>query len=168
MDQASDPCPVCGQSHANAPTDYGFELPDDALRIPEQARAANVKSTADLCQIPGHNFVRCVLPVPFTFRPGFFGWGVWAEVAWPTFQRYLELAEQDAPPDEPQHRGRIANQVPFDELSTDAEVLVQFGPKTRRPALHFAEGSTHFLATHQKQGYNPYDYHLILAGLKQI
>lgn len=168
MDQESTPCPVCGKSHAGAPTDYGFQLPDDVSQIPEEARASNVRYTEDLCQTPGHNFIRCVLQVPFTFRPGHFGWGVWVEVAWPAFQRYLELGEQDAPVGEPQHTGRIANQVPFNELSTDAEVLVKFGPRTKRPTVHFQDGSTHFLASHQANGYNPADYHLILAGLGQI
>jgi hypothetical protein len=47
---------------------------------------------------------------PFT-ESGEFGWGAWAEVDWSTFERYLELYDEDGS-GEPPKDGILANDLP--------------------------------------------------------
>lgn len=85
-------CAVCGESHSGLSTDTAFTLPDVVWAIPEPEREQHAKWTSDLCQMGERYFIRCLLPIEFTDRPGYYGWGVWAEVDWLVFKRYLELS----------------------------------------------------------------------------
>lgn len=81
-------CAQCGTTHEGYLTDRGWKMPDDAWALPEAERAARSHCDADLCKLDDRYFIRCILRVPFTERVGYFGWGVWAEVALTDFERW--------------------------------------------------------------------------------
>lgn len=104
-------CSICGEEHGGLVTDWTYKLPDEVWAIPEAERTEKARFNNDLCQFDERNFIRCVLDVPFTNVQGSFGWGAWAEVDWPTFERYLELYDEDGTY-EPTRLGTLANALP--------------------------------------------------------
>jgi hypothetical protein len=102
---------MCGQHHDDLLTDQAYKLPDAVWAIPERDRAEKARFNSDLCQMGERYFIRCVLGVPFTESEGEFGWGAWAEVDWSTFERYLELYDEDGS-GEPPKDGILANDLP--------------------------------------------------------
>ena len=124
------------------------------------------KWTADLCQMGEHYFIRCVLPIPFTDQPSYYGWGVWAEVAWPVFERYLALYEQDAR-SEPRAEGILANEIALYGATTGLAVQVQFGLSSERPTLSFSSDQHHPLAHEARNGMSYARYHeaLVFTGV---
>jgi hypothetical protein len=93
-------------------------------------------------------FIRCVLPVPITGADQEFGWGAWSEVEWPTFEKYLEIYEEDATA-EPWHKGTLANALPAYPNSIGTPVEIRFRDATKRPTLHLVESDGSLLAQEQ-------------------
>jgi hypothetical protein len=106
-------------------------------------------------------FIRCILRVPFTDLVGDFGWGLWVEVAWPVFQRYVALYRSDGS-SEPPYPATIANQLPGYDRTWGESVSVQFGAATDRPSIHFPAGATCQLAQEQAHGIDTARYHQLL------
>ncbi len=158
---------ICGKSHEGLPTDYAYHLPDDVWAIPEQERGARAQWSSDLCQFGNRFFIRCILFVPFTERPGVFGWGVWAEVPEAAFHRYLQVYEHDAA-GEPEVTGVLANKVPAYPQIVGAPVLIQFGSGTDRPTVRFQPGAAHAFAREQAHGISEARYHEVLVSTGTI
>jgi hypothetical protein len=156
-------CSVCGQVHGGLSTDTAFTLPDVVWAIPEPERQQQAKWTSDLCQMGEQYFIRCLLPVSFTDQPGYYGWGVWAEVEWPVFKRYLDLYDADGS-DEPLALGQISNEVAAYGGTIGLPVCIQFGPSSQRPVLSFLEGEEHGFAREAASGMSSSRFHEILAG----
>lgn len=157
-------CGVCGKAHAGLPTDQAYKLPDEVWALPQEERAERAKFTSDLCRYDGRCFIRCVLHVPFTESAGDFGWGVWVEVDWPIFERYLTLSETDAS-SEPRYVGKLANALPTYAETLGANVLVQFRESTQRPSVHLLADDGSQLALEQRHGIGGGRYHDILAAV---
>jgi hypothetical protein len=157
-------CPHCGETHEGLPTDRGYSLPDEVWAIPEPERAARAKWTTDLCQMGERYFIRCILRVPVTDRIGDFRWGLWVEVPWPVFERYLAVYDSDGS-SEPPHPATIANELPGYGRTLGESVSVQFGAATDRPTIHFPAGATCQLALEQAQGIDAARHHQILESL---
>lgn len=160
-------CPHCGRSHDDFPTDYGYSLPDDVWAVPEEERASKAKWTSDLCQFGERYFIRCLLPLQFTDRDGYFSWGLWAEVEWPVFERYLQIYEQDAT-SEPAASAKLANQPPGYERVLGCPVSITFGTSTERPRIEFFPGHSDGLASEQVRGITSARYHQILENIGAI
>jgi hypothetical protein len=154
-------CPHCGTTHDGLPTDRGYTLPDDVWAISEPERAVRAKWTADLCQMGERYFIRCVLRVPFTDRAGAFRWGLWVEVAWPVFKRYVALYNSDTW-SEPPYPATIANQLPGYDRILGESVSIQFGAATDRPTIQLPAGATCQLAVEQAHGIDSARYHELL------
>lgn len=137
-------CAVCGQSHSGLSTDTAFTLPDVVWAIPEAEREQHAKWTSDLCQLGERYFIRCLLPINFIDQPGYYGWGIWAEVDWPVFKRYLDLYDADGS-EEPPVAGLLSNEVAVYGETVGLPVSIQFGPSSKRPTLSFAKGVDHTL-----------------------
>ena len=165
--QPSFTCPYCGTTHAGFPKDYGYTLPDHVWAIPQEERASRAHFTSDLCRCGDRYFVRCLHKVPFTDSNDYFRWGLWVEVAWSVFERYLALYNKDAS-DEPPHAATIANQVPLHPDALGATVLIWFGPRKDRPTIAFPSGATSTLAAEQQRGIDAVRYHEILAAVGAI
>lgn len=154
-------CSTCGKDHRGLVTDWGYKLPDVVWEIPESERSEKARFNDDLCQFGERYFIRCVLYVPFTDSPGSFGWGAWAEVDWPTFERYLELYDEDGS-SEPVHRGQLANALRAYPGSLHAPLLIQFEESTKRPSLYLEPEDQSGLALEQRAGIDDARYHQIL------
>ena len=160
-------CSICGAQHSGLPIDQGYTLPDIVWSLPEPVRSEQAKWSSDLCQMGELYYIRCLLPVPFVDRKGYFGWGVWVQVEWPIFERYLEVFESDAT-SEPVVKGILANQLPDYASHIGAEVVVQFGISSQRPTLHFPFGAGHQLAIEQLHGIGNERYHAIMVSVGAI
>ena len=156
-------CEVCGKSHAGQSTDMAFSLPDEVWAIPEDERASRAKWTTDLCQMGEHYFIRCLLPIPFIDQPGYCGWGVWAQVEWPVFKRYLEIYDQDAS-EEPEAIGLLANAIPAYGESFGLPVRLHFASSTQRPRLSFSVAEERLLASEARTGISYARYHEIMLA----
>lgn len=160
---ASFLCSTCGKSHEGLPTDTGYTLPDEVWAIPESERADHAKWTKDLCQFGERYFFRCLLPVPFVSRPGYYGWGVWAEVKYEDFDRYYKLYDKDGSA-EPEMLGTLANAVPGYGRTLGLPICVQLRSSTSRPSIRFPLGADHAFAIEQARGIDEDRYHQILQS----
>jgi hypothetical protein len=156
-------CGVCGESHEGLPTDTAFTLPDEVWALPVEERSTRAKWTEDLCQFGERYFIRCLLPIPFTDQAGYYGWGVWAQVEWSIFQKYLELYDQDGTK-EPSVFGLLANQIPTYAQTLGLPVRIQFEKSTERPTVQFAASQDHELAREFITGISYARYHEILLA----
>lgn len=144
------------------PTDHGWKLPDDVWAIPADERADKAEFNSDLCQLGNRFFIRCFLKLPFNEQPGYYGWGVWVEVAETDFYRYVELYDEDGSA-EPPVPGTVANAIPGYPSTLGLPVAVQFQASTSRPSVAVAANS-HPIATEQSEGIANRRYHEILVA----
>lgn len=133
--------------------DIAQQRPVDYFAIPPDERERRVHITSDLCSIDDERyFIRGYLPLPVHDNEQEFGWGVWAEVAAPSFFRYLELYETNGS-DEPPFRGRLAADLGCYQPST-YQLPIQVQPRRAedRPLLIFPNHVHHPLASEQRTG----------------
>src|SRR5690349_19509070 len=105
-------CASCGKWHNHAPSDMGFQLPDEAWAMPQAEREKRVVADSDLCAIDRKRFfIRSVAMVPFKHTDGYFGWGLWAEVSKRDFFRYIDNHAKKGEKLKP-FPGRVANGLP--------------------------------------------------------
>ena len=156
-------CSCCGRILDGLPTDRAFTLPDDVWALPEPERTEKAKWNSDLCQFGERNFIRALLGLPFSEREGYFGWGLWVEVDWPVFERYLALYDQDATTEQP-HPALIANQPEGYDHVVGTRASIQFGIASQRPRIIMPADSKHQLAIDSK-GLSSERYHQILVHI---
>ena len=157
-------CGICGKDHEEPLSDQAFTLPDEVWAIPEVERESKAKWTQDLCQYGNRYFIRCLLPIPFTEREGQFGRGVWLEVEWPTFKRYLEIYKEDAT-SEPPASGLLANEIPIYQNSLGLAATIRFGTASQRPTAWWSKEAGHACAVEQRTGIDSRRYHEIIDAL---
>lgn len=160
-------CSVCGIQHEGLITDQAYKLPDDVWSIPAVERSEKAKFDSDLCQLGERYFIRCILFVPFAYCSGAFGWGVWAEVDWLTFKRYLELYEVDGSA-EPSHKGLLANEVPGYAHSLGRDIEINFRGASERPTIYFSSEDDSLLAEEQRRGMNHARHQEIIALIEAV
>ena len=160
-------CPHCGKTHEGDPADWGWPLPDVVWFIPQEEREAEARFNTVLCQWKDRYFLRCLLPLHFRDRDGYFGWGVWVEVAKEGFDAYLAVYDKDGS-NEPLVPGKLANSVPGYHESAGYPVELRFGPGDRRPKVCFREEATCQLAQEQREGIDAGRYHQILESIAAI
>jgi hypothetical protein len=103
------------------------------------------------------------LEIPFLDQPGYYGWGAWAEVEWPSFEKYLEFYDKDGTGEVPL-RGRLANNFPTYGGTLGLELLVQFRIASQRPAIIFPEHANHLLAAEVRNGMSYARFHEVLVA----
>ena len=155
-------CSTCEDAHEGMPTDFGWKLPDEVWAIPEAERSTRAKFDSDRCQLGDRFFIRCILALPFTEQPGYYGWGVWVEILESDFWRYIELYEKDGRA-EPAITGSIANAIPGYKSTVGLAVQVQLQDEKSRPSVQFVDRG-HPLAMEQQVGVSNQRYHDILAS----
>lgn len=157
-------CRTCGQTHAEDPTDYGYSLPDEVWELGEEERQKHLDWATDLCVYDGRYFLRGVLEVPFQFREGRFGWGIWAEVSKDTFDTFHQYFEVDGS-HAPREPGTIASLIPVHPDSVGLPLEVQFGPCELRPLFYVKTRPKHPLQGEQEDGLSEVDYHRYLEAV---
>ena len=130
--------------------------------IPEAERSSKAKFNSDLCQMDDRFFIRCLLKIPFNEQAGYFGWGIWIEVAASDFHHYIELYDKDGS-GEPAIHGAIANEIPAYPFTLGIPVLVQFQDSNSRPAVQFPATADHPLATELAHGLDNARYHELIV-----
>ena len=160
-------CTVCGNSHVGAPTDSAFTLPDLVWELSLEERVERARWTTDLCRMDDLHFIRCLLEIPFTDQPGYYGWGVWVQIEGKDLRKYLEFYDKDGTA-EPPISGTLANELPTYGSTLGMPLLVQFRTASERPAIEFADGNAHPLAREAKIGMSYGRFHevLLARGLK--
>ena len=109
-------------------------------------------------------FIRGVLLIPLVDRNDEFGWGVWAEVERPVFDRYyLKSLDADGS-QEPMYSGVLANTIPGYEDAANERVSINFGQGEQRPTLVTGTDSFSSLALHQRTGLDERGHHAMLVA----
>lgn len=161
-------CACCGRKKRGVP-DFGFDAPihhDWADGSDTDFRVLSKDSDTCRMEIAGQRcfFIRCVLQIPVrrlktgqkTGRDSGLGFGIWASLSEPSFQRY---AETYSSPDQSLIGplfGYIANRLPAypDTLNLKADVIPQ--DDRQRPLLSlWDENAGHPLYTDQAEGIGP-------------
>mgnify|MGYP006146022345 CR=1 FL=1 len=111
-------CAHCGQWHDELLTDVACGLPDAVFELGYLERYRRARYNPDFCTLDEtRHFIRCVLPVPFTHRDDYFGWGVWVEVDRATHELCLQLFDTEGaaavPPLQGRFPMRLANHAAF-------------------------------------------------------
>jgi len=157
-------CRVCGQSHEDSPTDFGWLLPDEIWELGPEVQQEKLDWATDVCFHGDRWFLRGVLEIPFTFRADRWGWGVWVEVEQAVVGKLWALGDRDGS-NEPRETGVLATRIPVYPNSVGQPVEVQFGPAEKRPLLHLPPECEHEIAIEQRNGMDEDAYHRTLAAV---
>jgi hypothetical protein len=154
-------CSVCGKSHPIAESELFYQRPDAIWDIPKQQREKRADESDDLCVLWGRgfkrnrHFVRAVLPLPVDGRVRPYRIGVWVETTKKDFHRILDLWTEPHQDQEPPFLGKLANQLPLNDVTLGLKVNLQLSGPTERPAVLVAE-SRHSLFIEQSTGISPH------------
>ena len=155
-------CAICGEWHNELLTDIGCGLPDDVFDLDYLQRYQRARYNQDFCTLDGRRwFIRCVLPVPFSYREDFFGWGVWVEVGQKqhdAYLRYFDAASPDAAP--PAIEGTVANQLTAYRNTQGLPVRLDLTHDSR-PLAYLTPASRHTLAREQRKGIDAERHHAL-------
>ncbi|MEY4564029.1 MAG: hypothetical protein RLZZ618_3306 [Pseudomonadota bacterium] len=155
-------CATCGKWHDELLTDLACRLPDEVFALEYLEAYQRVRHNADFCTLDGKRFfLRCVLPVPFTYTDGFFGWGVWVEVSKKHHDLVLKTFSAGAG-EVPPFEGRLANKLKRYRSTLGLEVTVQLSGE-HRPFVNLLRASRHALALEQRKGIDFTRHHEIAA-----
>ena len=125
-------------------------------------RYQRARYNQDFCTLDEkRHFIRCVLPVPFSYRDDFFGWGVWVEVGKKQHDAYLRYFEADSPDAAPPAiEGTLANAL-RGYRNTQGLPLRLDAAHDRRPLAWLPPASRHTLAREQRKGINAERHHAL-------
>ncbi len=154
-------CEVCGEQHSALTTDIACKLPDAVFELDYLEQYARSKSNSDLCTLDGNRwFIRCVLPVPFTHTEGFFGWGIWVEVAQAHHDAYIAHFYEGAALVAP-FEGQLANHLRAFNRVRGLAVRVELSDE-HRPFAYLSSTSRHPLALEQRRGIDAARHHALV------
>ena len=132
-------------------SDVELHLPDAVWSLPYLERYLRSRSNPDFCTLDDERyFIRGVLPVAFNYQEGFFGWGIWVEVAKADHDAYLAHYQHDSAEVKP-FAGILANNLPSYSPTLGIPVSVQLDDE-HRPFVQIDPSSRHKLAREQKNG----------------
>ncbi|MEF9942732.1 MAG: DUF2199 domain-containing protein [Burkholderiaceae bacterium] len=132
-------------------SDVELHLPDAVWSLPYLERYLRSRSNPDFCTLDDSRyFIRCVLPVPFSYQEGFFGWGIWVEVAKADHDAYLAHYQHGSVEVAPL-AGTVANNLPSFSPTLGLPVTVTLDDE-HRPFVQIDPSSRHKLAREQKKG----------------
>lgn len=133
------------------PGDVELHLPDAVWALPYLERYLRSRSNPDFCTLDeSRYFIRCVLAIPYSYREGFFCWGVWVEVAKADHDAYLAHYQRDSA-EVPPFAGQLANNIPSYSPTAGMAVTVELDDE-HRPLVKLDPASRHKLAREQKNG----------------
>lgn len=133
------------------PADVELHLPDAVWSLPYLERYLRSRANPDFCTLDeSRHFIRCVLPVAFTYQEGFFAWGLWVEVAKADHDAYLAHYQHGAA-EVPPFAGTLANNLPGYSPTLGLAVTVELDDE-HRPFVTIDPASRHKLAREQRNG----------------
>ncbi|MBC7817123.1 MAG: DUF2199 domain-containing protein [Planctomycetaceae bacterium] len=138
--------------------ELAFQRPDEVWMLEPAEKERRVKDGDDLCILSGtrpaeaaRHFIRGLIELPIVGVDDTWAVGVWAEVSKHDYERYEQLYREDAT-QEPRFRGIVSNSPSGFEDVLGAEVMVQLGTASSRPAFWFVSEPVHSLAELQRNG----------------
>lgn len=144
-------CTTCEEDHDGLP-ELAFDAPATYYGVPEAERGARAFLNSDLCVVDDeHYFVRAVLLLPIRGTDEDYGYGVWASLSKPHFDRYLALFDGDPPPGEGPWFAWLGNSVPGYPETHALKTRLHLRQGGDRPCLEL-EPTDHPLAVHQREG----------------
>lgn len=142
-------CSQCGEWHEELLSDMGFQLPDVVWELEYLEKYKRSSFNKDFCTLDGERyFIRCVMCVPFNYKEGYFGWGLWVEVSKENHDRCLETYYEGSDA-VPPFVGEIANNIKIFPDLIGQQVRVKLYDD-HRPFIELLEASTHPLAAEQR------------------
>jgi hypothetical protein len=128
------------------PRDIRTELPDEVFELPDEQREARADIDGDFCRLDEERyFVRGLIEMPIR-NGGYFGYGVWIEVAEDDCFRLIDFWH-DGPTGE-SFSGRLANEL--DTYPGSRGLRVSFETREQLPAVQIEDD--HLLASEQRAG----------------
>ena len=164
--QISIHCGICSKVHAALPAAIGYVKPAHYFSIPETEVEKRVKINSDLCQIDDSIFlIRGVIEIPLLDGElegqSTFEWGMWARIPKASFDRYLELYDNDASR-EPPFEGFLSGEPRGYKGLLDHPVTIHLRDANARP-LFYLKSSKHLMYREQTEGITMKRVHEIFA-----
>ena len=151
-------CSECGETHRIENIELTFKRPEaiaalsEDQRVPERCKESNDLSALwGACDDEHRYFVRGVMSFSVRGQNRDYSLGVWAEVNKQSFDRVLELWEDENQTNEPPLIGSLANAIPLHEDTLGLPVEVRLTGPTTRPEF-FLNKSQHMLYLEQVHG----------------
>jgi hypothetical protein len=146
-------CQRCGEEHVGLPLDWAYHKPS----YWEGPRAEGDFLDDDLCVWTDDDgdrayFIRGVLPIPVHDTGEVFNYGVWSSLSERSYERVLELWDDEAREAEPPYFGYLSNHLPGYPDSLNLHLAVMTGALRRRPSFVLLPGPEHPLIDEQWQG----------------
>ena len=155
-------CTHCGEWHDELLTDIGCGLPDAVFALGYLERYRRARYNQDFCTLDDtRHFICCVLPVPFTYRDDYFGWGVWVEVDRATHDLCLRCFDTEGAATVPPLHGVLANELKAYRKTTGLSVRIELSDE-HRPLVYLLPASRHALALEQRRGMDERRHHALV------
>lgn len=156
-------CAQCGQWHDELLTDIACGLPDAVFALGYLERYRRARFNPDFCTLDEtRHFIRCVLPVPFTHRDDYFGWGVWVEVDRATHDLCVQIFDTEGAAAVPPQHGVLANDLKAYRKTAGLPVRIELSDE-HRPLVYLLPASRHALALEQRRGIDAQRHHALAA-----
>ncbi|MBN9105098.1 MAG: DUF2199 domain-containing protein [Propionibacteriaceae bacterium] len=149
-------CTTCEVVHSDVATILGPTAPDAWARVSEGERL-EAELTPDVCILPSGGliryFVRGHLQLPLTdIASESFTWSAWVELDEASMRSvactWSDVNRAASPP----LTGRLATELPYQEPTSGLPVIVYTRDVGDAPLLMVSPGSSHELATEQRDG----------------
>ncbi|WP_119966529.1 DUF2199 domain-containing protein [Simplicispira lacusdiani] len=156
-------CACCGEWHDELLTDIACGLPDAVFDLGYLERYRRARYNPDFCTLDDNrHFIRCVLPVPFTHRDDYFGWGVWVEVDRATHDLCLRVFDTEGAAAVLHQHGMLANELKVYRKTAGLPVRIELSDE-HRPLVYLRPASRHALALEQRRGIDERRHHALAA-----
>jgi hypothetical protein len=143
-------CSVCGEFHAERMLDIRMSLPDAIYVLSDDEREQRASVGDDFAILDDERFfVRGLLEIPIPELDGYFGYGVWTEVAAGDFR---ELVDHWTDPDQTDPVDAVlANELAPYVATTGLAARLEPVSAERLPSVELAD-SEHPLVAEQRRG----------------
>jgi hypothetical protein len=151
-------CSKCGAEHDLSGIEPAFERPDAFFDVPASERDRRVSHDDDTCLIASIDgeeltcFLRVVLPVPIKGEARLIAWGLWVEVDAPTYQRIVELWNDENQDAETPFACALANEIPNYPSTLGLPATMSLRKPGVRPTVILAPDSDHAFAHETRTG----------------
>jgi hypothetical protein len=133
------------------PLDWAVEAPAYWHGLPEHEREKRGNLSSDLCFADEHHFIRGVIEIPIVSYDDCFRWGVWVSLSKESFERALELWDQEVTENEQPRFGWLNTNLPLYPPTLSLKTHVHFRGGNLRPSIEL-EPTDHPLAVDQRRG----------------
>jgi len=144
-------CVSCGERHVGLPSP-GWAYPIHYVAIPQAERDRRARLTSDTCIIDNeYFFIRACLDIHVHGVDEPLSWGIWVSLSRESFDRYLELYEDQARTAGEYFFGWFCSPISAYPMPQNLKTHVHVRPWPERPSVEL-EPTDHPLAIDQRNG----------------